>query len=216
MRSRSKKHNLVLGGLLILFGALALVETLFALNAWVYVAVLFAGGIGVFGIYAVDRAERSLLVISYALVVVALLVALLTLDVLWDPFVATFVLFAIALPFMVAFLRSDRTRWGMLIPAYILFAVGVMVPLTETGFLEDILVAAYVLFAVSIPFFVVYARDSSNWWALIPAGITAAIGLSFLIAENAAEYIIPVGLIIAGAWILVRQFTGKDKGEKTG
>ena len=210
MNSKSKKQGLVWGGLLILFGAMALVQTFADLSAWVWVAALAAGGVGGYGMYTKDRTEKWLLIISYAMFAVAALVALLTLNVLQDPFIATFVLLAIALPFLVAFLQSDRTKWGLLIPAYVLLAVSVMVPLTETGILDDTLVAAFVLFAVAIPFFVVYMRDSEKWWALIPGGITAVIGLSFLIAEKAAQYIAPVILIIAGAWVLVRQLTKKE------
>ncbi|NIN64744.1 MAG: hypothetical protein GTO63_08590, partial [Anaerolineae bacterium] len=83
-----------------------------------------------------------------------------------------YVLAAIALPFLVAFLR-DRSRWGLLIPAYVLLAVGVMVVLIEGGLLSDLLIPAYVLFAIAIPFFVVYARDPKQWWPLIPGGILA-------------------------------------------
>jgi len=204
------KQGLVWGGLLILFGIIALLETFTDLSAWAWVAALVAGGMGVYAVYAMDRTEKWLLVISYVLLAVASLVILLTLNVLRDPFIPTFVLLAIALPFLVAFLQSDRTKWGLLIPAYILLAVSVMVPLIESGVLYGVFVAAYVLFAVAIPFFVVYARDSKKWWALIPGGITAIVGLSFLIAENAAQYIAPAVLIIAGAWVVIRVFTRKE------
>jgi hypothetical protein len=73
------------------------------------------------------------------------------------------------------------------------------------------LVPAYVLIAVSIPFFVAYARNTQQWWPLIPGGITAIVGLSFLIAESAVQYVAPAVLIIAGIWVLVRQFTRKEK-----
>ena len=128
MKSQSMKRNIVWGGLLILFGILALVETFYSLGAWMWIAVLAVGGIGVFGVYTTDRREKSLLIISYVLISVALLVALLTMNILPDPFVATFVLLAVALPFLVSFLQSGRTKWGLLLPAYILTAVGIMLP----------------------------------------------------------------------------------------
>jgi hypothetical protein len=131
------------------------------------------------------------------------------LNVLRDEFIATYVLAAIALPFLVAFLR-DRSRWGLLIPAYVLLAVGVMVVLIEGGPLSDLLIPAYVLFAIAIPFFVVYARDPKQWWPLIPGGIMAVIGLSFLIAEAAVQYVGPAVLVLVGVWILVRQFTRRE------
>jgi hypothetical protein len=82
-----------------------------------------------------------------------------------------------------------------------------MVGLIGAGVLNDLLVPAYVMFAIAIPFLVVYARNPREWWPLIPGGIMAIIGLSFLIAEAAVEYIGPVVMILAGAWILVRMFT---------
>jgi hypothetical protein len=210
MKSQNGKQAIVWGGLMILLGGMLLIGTFIDLGAWVWVAGLAVAGFGVYGVYATDRSERWLLVVSYALLVIALMVALITLDILQGSFIATYVLSAIALPFLVAFLRGDRTRWGALIPVYILLAVGLMVSLIEVGVLDGSLVAAYVLLAVATPFLVVYARDTKQWWALIPGGITAIIGLSFLIATAAAKYIVPAVLIVVGAWVLVRQFTRKE------
>jgi len=204
------KQGLVWGGLLILLGVLSLLETYTSLGPWVWVAVLTVAGLGTYGIYAKDRSEKWMLIVSYVLLVVAGLVMLITLNILRDEAIATYVLTAIALPFLLAFLQSDRTKWGLLIPPYVLIAVGVMVGLIGLGILDDLLIPAYVLIAISIPFFVVYARDTKQWWPLIPGGITALIGLSFLIAEAAVQYIAPAILIVAGIWVLVRQFTQKE------
>jgi predicted membrane protein len=104
----------------------------------------------------------------------------------------------------------DRKQWWALIPAYVLLAVGLMVTLLESGILSDLLVPAYVMFAVAIPFLVVYARNRQHWWALIPSGILIVIGIAFLIAEAALEFILPVVFIILGVGILVRVFTRKE------
>ena len=210
MNTKSKSSGLVLGGLLIVFGVLALLDTFIDLGAWVWVAVLTVGGLGVYAVYAMDRSEKWMLIISYAMLAVAGLIALLTLGVLQDAFVATYVLLAIALPFFVGFL-FNRSNWGLLIPAYVLLAVGVFVPLTDQGVLNDSLVVTYILIAIAIPFFVVFLRDRKNWWALIPAGILSIIGLGFLIAEASVEYIFAAALIVAGILIVVRQFTKKDE-----
>ena len=209
MKSLARKQSLVWGILLILFGVMALVETYTDLSAWVWVALLAAAGLVVFGVYLTDRSERGLLIPAYVLWAVAGLITLVTLNVLRDESVATYVLAAIALPFLVAFLR-DRSRWGLLIPAYVLLAVGVMIPLIGRGVLSDLLIPAYVLFAIAIPFFVVYARDPKQWWPLIPGGILAVIGLSFLVAEAAVQYIGPAVLVLVGVWILVRAFTRRE------
>jgi len=209
MKSQARKQSLVWGILLILFGVMALVETYTDLTAWAWVAILAAAGLGVFGIYLTDRSQWGLLIPAYVLWAVAGLITLVTLNVLRDESVATYVLAAIALPFLVAFLR-DRSRWGLLIPAYVLLAVGVMVGLLGVGVLSDLLIPAYVLFAIAIPFLVVYAWDPKQWWPLIPGGILAVIGLAFLVAEAAVQYVGPAVLVLIGVWILVRVFTRKE------
>ncbi len=214
MNTQSKKSGLVWGGLLIVFGVLALLETVTNLNAWVWVAVLTTGGLVGFSVYAMDRTEKWLLIISYAMLAVAGLLTFLTLGVLVDSYVATYVLLAIAFPFLVAFLLN-RTNWGLLIPFYVLLVIGIMVPLLELGVLNDTLIATYVLLAIAIPFFIVYIRNTKNWWALIPGGILAAIGIAFLIAETAVEYIFPAALIVGGILIVVRQFTKKEEIDDT-
>jgi hypothetical protein len=252
----------VLGGLFILLGVLALVETQTDLSPWIWVAVLAVGGLGVYAAYAMDRSEKWLLIIAYAMLAVAGLVALLDLGVLKDSIVATYVLVAIALPFLVVFL-VDRNNWGYLIPAYVLLAIGAMVPLIEMDVLEDAwiatyvmlvialpffaaflynrsnwgflipayvlsaigimiplidmdvlydtLIVTYVMLAIAIPFFVVYILDTKKWWALIPGGILAVIGFGFLIAEASVEYILAAGMIVAGFLIIIRQITKKDQ-----
>ena len=209
MKSQARKQALVWGGLLILLGAVLLVEAFTDLSSWAWVAILAAGGLGAFGVYLTDRSEWALLIPAYVLWAIAGLVALIELNILQDPFIATYVLTAIALPFLVVFLRN-RDQWWALIPAYVLLAVGVMVGLLGLGVLTNLLVPAYVMFAIAIPFFVVYVRNPKQWWALIPGGIMAVIGLSFLIAEAAVQYVAPVVLVLVGVWILVRQFTRKE------
>lgn len=213
MNTKSRKQGLVLGGLLIVFGVLALIENFTDFSIWIWVAVLVIGGLAVYAIYATDREEKWILIISYAMLAVAGLLILLELGVLQDAFVATYVLLAIALPFFLAYF-FNRENWGLLIPAYVLTVIALMVPLIEIGVLSDFIIPAYVMFAIAIPFFVVYLRNSSNWWALIPAGILSVIGASFLIAEAAVEYVFAAALIVAGILIVFRQFTRKDEIEE--
>ncbi len=268
MKLQAKRQELVWGGLLIVFGVVGLLETYTDLTEWVWVAILAATGLAVFGVYLTDRSQWGILIPAYVLWAVAGLIALITLNVLRDQSVATYVLTAIALPFLVAFLR-DRKRWGLLIPAYVLLAVGVMVGLIGArvledesiatyvltaialpflvvflrnraqrwalipaygllvigvmvgligqGVLDELLIPAYIMFVIATPFLVVYARNPKQGWALIPGGAMAVIGLSFLVAEflvaeAAVQYVAPAALILAGVWVLARQFTRKEPG----
>jgi hypothetical protein len=163
---------------LILFGVMGLLQVHTDITEWVWVVVLAAAGLGALGIYLADPCERTLLIPAYVLWAIAGLLALTELGVLRDESVATCILSAIALPFVVVFLR-DRTHWWSLIPAYVLVAIGVMVWLIGLGVLYDLLVPTYVMLAVAVPFFVVCALNPKQWWPLIPDGVMAIIGCPF-------------------------------------
>ena len=261
MNPIAKRQNVVWGALLILLGLLALVQTFVNLSAWTWVAALSAGGLAMFAIYLATRPHWGALIPAYVLWAIAMLIALITLNILRDEAIATFVLAAIALPFLIVFLRNrtqwwaliptyallavglmvgligirvlrdeaiatyvlwaiafpflivflnNTKQWWALIPTYVLGAIGLMVGLIGLRILKDLLIPAYVMFAIALPFFVVYLRDTKQWWALIPAGIMAVIGLSFFIAEAAVGYIGPVVLIGIGIWIVVRQLGRKE------
>jgi hypothetical protein len=209
MKAQSRKQGLIWGGLLILLGAVLLIEAFTDLTAWIWVAILVVAGFASLAVFLVDRSDWGLLIPAYVMWSIAALVALTTWKVLRDESVATFVLAVIALPFLVGYLR-DRSRWGLLIPAYTLLAVGIMVGLIGLEVLKDLLIPAYVLFAIALPFLVVYVRNPKQWWPLIPGGITALVGLAFLIAESVAQYVGAAALVVVGVWILVRQFTGEE------
>jgi hypothetical protein len=208
MKTNVKKRGVIWGGLLILLGGLLLVDQFTDLAEWVWVAALVSSGLVALVVYLSDRSDGWLLLTAYILLVIAGLVTLTTFNLLADELVAVYVLLAIALPFLCVFLR-DRSQWWALIPAYVLLAVALMNWLMEAGILSDLLVPGYVMFAVAIPFFVVYGRNTKQWWALIPAGILTIIGIVFFISETAVQYIGAVLLVVTGVWILVRVFTRK-------
>jgi hypothetical protein len=209
MLTKPVKQALVWGGTLILVGGLSLVDQFVELSPWVWAVAFAVAGLGALGLYLTDRSDWAMLLATYIVWAIALLIALIQLDVLRDDAVAFYALAAVALPFLGVFVR-DRSQWWALIPAYILLAVAVMIWLIGRRVLGDLLVPSYVLIAVAIPFFVVYARDRSHWWALIPGGIMAIVALSFLIAEGAVQYIGAIVLVLIGVGILVRVFIRRE------
>jgi hypothetical protein len=212
MPERATRQVLIWSCVLILLGALSLLNLYITLSAWLWVVVLAAAGLGAYVLYLSDRSDKYVLLAAYVLWAIALLIALVTLNVLRGEAVAFFVLLVIALPFL-ALWRNNRAEWWWLVPAYTLAAVAVMIGLIGLGLLDDLLVPAYVMFAIAIPFFVVYLRNRAQWWWLVPAGIMTAIGVSFLIAEGALVYIGGAALIAAGVWLLARGFRSSEPRE---
>jgi hypothetical protein len=176
MKLQSRNQALVWGSLLIIFGIVGLVESFTDITPWTWVAILAATGLGIFGVFLLDRSEWWPLIPAYVLWATAGLLALVELNVLRGDFLASYVLTTIALPFIVVFLR-DRSQWWALIPAYVMLAVAAMVLLSETVLLPDAFEATFVLTAIALPFLVVYLRDQTQWWPLIPAYVLLSIGI---------------------------------------
>jgi hypothetical protein len=136
-----------------------------------------------------------------------------------DGAIACYVQLSIALPFLVLFV-GDRRQWWALILAYPLLAVAGLVGLATSGIAGDGLLTAYILLVVALPFLLVYARDRGRWWALIPGGLLAALGLSFAtclpwpsvraslfagdVAGSGLGTFAALVLLVVGAWLLVR------------
>jgi len=189
-------------------GLLALVELNVLRDQFLPTYVLCTIAIPFIVVYTRDRAQWWALIPAYVLLAVAAMILLSETGLLSDAFQGTFVLTAIALPFLLIYLQ-DRAKWWALIPAYVLLSIGIMLLLEEFGILNDFLIPAYVMFVIAIPFFVVYIRNPQQWWPLIPGGILGAIGLSFLMVE-AFQYVFPAVVILVGLWILIRSFTRKE------
>ena len=186
MWSKAVKQALVRGGVLILVALLLLVNQFVEFSPWAWAAALAVAG----------------------------LLALVPSKILRGQAIACYVLPAIALPFLVAFVR-DRARWWALIPAYPLLAIVGVIGLAESGLFSDDLVSIYVLLAVSIPFLVIHARGGKRWWrrsaASIRGGILALIGVSFLVVKDGAVDYFAFALLVVGAWVLVSALVGRRR-----
>ena len=210
MKNTSTRQSVVLGGLLLLLGGLLLVQEFVELSEWVWIIALIGSGLAVYGIYAIAREETWMLIMSYVLLAIGVLILIATQDLLDGTLIATYVFVVIAIPFVYGYFRTGRENWGLLIPAYVMLVLAVFVPLVESETLQETTIPAFILFAVSLPFFAAFAANSSQRWALVVGGITALVGISLLFASGVAEYVLPIALILAGVWILVRQITRRE------
>jgi hypothetical protein len=178
MPSKAAKQLLVWSGVLVLVGVLSLVSRFVGLSPWVWAGCLVGAGLGALGLYGADRSDGWMLLAAYILWAIAGLIALVPPDLLRGEAVAVYVLLAIALPFVVTYVR-DRGQWWALLVAYPLLVVVGVLGLVASRLVGDDLISACVLLAAAAPFLVTYARDRARWWALIPGGILAVMGLSF-------------------------------------
>jgi hypothetical protein len=76
-----------------------------------------------------------------------------------------------------AFYLADRSNQAMFITAYVLLAVAFLLALIMMNLLRDEGVAVYVLTVIALPFMVVWFRNRSQWWALIPAYVLLTLAL---------------------------------------
>jgi hypothetical protein len=126
MKENKRKQSIVWGGLLIVFGVLALVQTFINFSIWTWVVILGALGLGVFAVYLSNRSNKALLIPVYIFWVVAIFLALLALEllqVLQRVLVPSYVMFTIAIPFLAAYLWTRKNPW-LLLPGGILAIIG--------------------------------------------------------------------------------------------
>ncbi len=205
METQSGRGRALWGGFLVILGGVLLLEYYVELTLWAWVIFLAAFGLGFFALYATDRTQKGHLIPSYVLLVIAGLLVLLDFDILYGDAVALYALTAIALPFLYVYLRN-RKMWWALIPAYTMLAVAGLIGFESIDIFEGDTAVSYIMFAIALPFLFVYVRNTKMWWALIPGGIMAIIGISFLFTADLGKYIGPGIIILLGLWILLRAF----------
>lgn len=204
--SGSGKGRALWGVFLVVLGGVLLLGSFVDLGLWLWVIFLTFFGLAFYAYYAMERTQKWLLIPSYILLAIAAMLALIKLDVLRGDVVALFVFAAIAIPFLYAYFRNRRA-WWYLIPAYVMIALFGLIGLDSLGAFMGDTEVSYIMFAIALPFLYVYVRNTKNWWALIPGGIMALIGLAFLFTAELGRFIGPALIILIGAWILFRGVT---------
>lgn len=206
-----KRYGWLWGLLLVFLGVVFLLNQTIGLVVSELIWAIMMAGIAVtfLAVYIASGRQTWALIPAYVFGAIAGLILLSMVSVgvgLSGDLIAVYVLSAIALPFLVVYLLN-RENWWALIPAYVMGAIIGILVIEDLWFVRrnpgDI-VGAYVMFAIALPFFYVYLRNRENWWALIPGGIMLTIGVGLL--AGAFEIIIPVALVIAGLFLLTRQF----------
>lgn len=179
---KTKTNSLIGGLILMLLGGLALAFEMgylrelsttawtlfFAASSALFFAVYFINGIRKWG--------WLIPAFSCAAVSGTILLSRTTIAGEW---IATLLVGAVTVPFLVGYLL-DRSRWGLLIPTFILAFVALIPPISMI--LAGEWMGTFIVGMLGLPFLVVYLAAPKAFWAIFPAGIllsiAAMIGLS--------------------------------------
>jgi hypothetical protein len=174
---------------------------------WLGSLMLFSIGLPFLLIYLIKRGTFWWALIPGGVMVVVAVVPLLTLGVRGE-IISAFVLWVIALPFLIVYL-ANRQQWWALIPAGTLFVIGLM-PLLTLGGLREQFVGGLFFIGLAAVFGLLYLLNlgqSHMFWAVYPAAILFAIGLGVMaFGQNWWPLIlIAVGLVLLLRGMLPRR-----------
>lgn len=211
-RARSIAGLVVIG-----FGVLWLLNEFLgaAFGEWLWIAS-FAGAAVVFGIAYRITNESWTLIVAYVMGAIATIIFLGGRLGGSEQLLPALVMFIIGTPFVAGWWfgrERMESSWGLLIPAYVMYAIGIGLLLIGPD-AEGDWMAVYVLFVIGLPF-VVAALWTRNWALLIPGGIMWVISLALLAGQidvfaQLARIVVPLGLIIGGGWLLLRGGIGQS------
>jgi hypothetical protein len=117
----------------------------------------------------------------------------------------TIILGGIALSFLLVYL-AERGNWWAIIPAGVMATIAIVALLDAST--SGAASGGIFFLGLGITFVLVAILPSSVGqmrWAWIPAGILGLMGILILVAaENLINYIWPAAIILAGIWLIIR------------
>lgn len=82
----------------------------------------------------------------------------------------------------ILYLIQNRTAWWAIIPGVVLLGLSAIILISALfPNFEGEIGGAILFFSISIAFWVVYSMNNKFWWAIIPAGVLASLGISILV-----------------------------------
>jgi hypothetical protein len=191
---KKNRSSLVWGIILIIFGGLGLLqhflpETL--RNAPGIWALVFGGASVIFFLVYFTSGIRNWALLFPTLIFAALagIMSLIN-QGNESPMIASLMLSAVGLPFLVGYFIEKGKNWGLLIPAWIMCMLAILIGLSSQ--LQDELVGGGFLAAIGTPFLIVFLRDHKQWWALIPGIIMSSLAIVSVIGDSVWSGVIAV------------------------
>ena len=207
MNERNSPALLGLALLLIAVGVLFLLQNFgfLTFSDLVWPILFGAGGLVFLFVFATDQEQWWALIPGFTLLGLGALIAFG--DQLGSLGAALF-LGSIGLSFAVIYLIRRGDFWWAIIPGGVLLSLALMIALEP--YLPGAATPAILFLGMGVTFGLVYLVSLSRermTWALFPAGILGAMGIMwFLSLGGLVNYVWAIGLIVAGAVMLLRAF----------
>jgi isoprenylcysteine carboxyl methyltransferase (ICMT) family protein YpbQ len=202
------ESRLLWGGLLILAGAVFLLQNLgiLKLGDLFWVVIFGLAGIFFLSLYIQNRVNWWALIPGITLLSLGLLVLLNwvvpSLGEFWG---GSIVLGGVGISFVLVYLL-ERTNWWAVIPGGVLLTLALVAAFD--GLSTGLGTAGIFFLGVGLTFAIVALlpnRQGEMRWAWIPAAILLAAGLLFLVSsEEYLGYLWPAALIVLGGILIVR------------
>jgi hypothetical protein len=206
------RWRVVVGGLLVLAGVLALVNAItgYNLGGIVWALLLGLGGLAFVFVMASNKSNWWAAIPGFTLLGIAALVALEAIAPrVTGQYGGALVLGGIGIAFMVVYLLN-RKFWWALIPMGVMFSLVVLI------FLEGVMAEPAVVFFLGLAatFGLVGLVPADNGkrmtWPWIPAGVLLLVGLIVGMGENDwARFLMPVVVILVGGYLVLRAMRQK-------
>lgn len=184
---KERNLNLLWGVILVLVGALFLLQNVgwipeLAASVWV---ILFSGASILFVATYLAQGVRAWgwLFPALSCGAIALIIGLAEAG-LDGAYLGTLMLWAVSVPFWVAYLSNRQANQWALIPGWATAVIGGVVLLADI--VRGEWIGALIMFGIALPFLIVYVRDRKQWWALIPAYVMGVLGIVILLSMGAA------------------------------
>jgi len=113
------------------------------------------------------------------------------LDLIWA---LIFILGGVA--FLVGF-AGNRSQWGLLIPGFVLLAIGGLIGLDRVAPGLGEWGGAFFLAVVGLAFWAIYFVRRESWWPVIPGGALLTIALMVAVSETASD-LLPLAVLFLG------------------
>ncbi|HJS30145.1 MAG TPA: hypothetical protein VJ768_11015 [Anaerolineales bacterium] len=206
-------HRVWIGGLMILAGAIFLLENLgfIAISPYLWGGLLLGGGLTFLYLYLSNREEWWYIIPAFIFLGVgAILILLTAFPNLEGALVPTIILGAIGLSFVIVYLTNSENWWAI-IPAGTLLTLSLALGLSTV--FEGLAVASIFFLGMALTFGIVYfipTPEGRMTWAIYPALITLALGVVVSLgAGSLAPFIWPLALILGGLALIYRTFRSR-------